>query len=98
MPPEKMRKYYDEAIKQILPCIYMFFDNWLADKGLANNLLLNWAEIETYKFKNKDVLKELMETYVSENGQEIYSWLNYIKFARYLNDPKLIRSLCKRSY
>jgi hypothetical protein len=59
-------------------------------------LLLNWAEVETYKVKNKEEVKKLMETYLSENAADAGAWLTYIKFVRFFDDIKLIRTLCKR--
>ena len=59
-------------------------------------MLLNWAEIEAYKLKNKDKVNELMEIYISENGAQSVSWLNYIKFIRFFGDNKMVRTLCKR--
>ncbi len=52
--------------------------------------------METYKLRSKEKVSELMETYIAENGAEPVSWLNYIKFARFFDDVKLVRTLCKR--
>ena len=65
-------------------------------KDVADGLLLHWAEVETYKLKNKEKVVELMETFLSENGDASSSWLNYIKFMRFFDDAKIIRTLCKR--
>ena len=52
--------------------------------------------METYKLKNKEEVKKLMETYLAENAADAGAWLNYIKFIRFFEDAKLIRTLCKR--
>jgi len=77
---------YQDSITHIFPY----------NKGLAETLLLHWAEIETYKLKNKPKVVELMETYISDNGSSAVSWLNYIKFMRFFDDLKYVRTLCKR--
>ena len=37
-----------------------------------------------------------MEIYIRNNEPSSFSWLTYIKFIRYFNDTKFIRTLCKR--
>lgn len=89
---EEIRQTYTEAIyhtKRTFPAT-------LDDPDAATELLLQWAEIETYKLRNKAKVKELMEIYVRDNGSMSYAWLNYIKLMRFFNDSKAVRSLCKR--
>lgn len=58
------------------------FDPELA-LNYINNLSLFWANIETYTFKDKQHMNQVMEKYIHKNGESFHAWNTYITLEQY---------------
>lgn len=90
---EAARSLYQEMIDSLS-------ENHPDDQNLhsyVEKIILNWAEVEAYKFSDKKKVQELMETSVKANGHLLMSWANYIRLMRVFPDSeKQMRGLFKR--
>jgi hypothetical protein len=97
---EQMRQYYLETITQMRTSKTQFLLFLIKveqeTSALADKLVLNWGEIETYKVFDKEKAFEVMQDLIKQNGSQTEYWLNYIRFARHFNETKLIRNLCRK--
>lgn len=93
---ERIEKLRDEYLNAIRLFEGIDFSHNLAEEEYSMNFRIQWAEVETYKLKNKELAKELMEICVRSANAGTFYWLTYIKFMRHFDDTELIRSLCNR--
>lgn len=56
--------------------------------SFIEKLMLNWAEVEAYKIKDREKVQELMESLVKANGYMSTSWMNYLRLLRVLPDSE----------
>ena len=93
-PIERMRANYNSAIQFLSQPNPNYITSLRRD--LHAKLSLNRAEIEAYKIHDQTATISIMEPYIKSHSTQHLAWLNYIKFARALPNPNLMRTLCKR--